>query len=53
MSRTDLNDVMMGVTTMQKQIIAGKAKITGNTQKPGEFVFWLDNFDFWFPIVTP
>ena len=53
MSRTDLNDVMMGVTTMQKQIIAGKAKITGNTQKLGEFVSWLDNFDFWFNIVTP
>ena len=53
MSRTDLNDVMMGNTTMQKQIIAGKAKITGNTQKLGEFVSWLDNFDFWFNIVTP
>lgn len=52
-SRTDLNDVMMGVTTMEKQIIAGKAKITGDTHKLGEFVSWLDNFDFWFNIVTP
>ncbi|WP_158939921.1 alkyl/aryl-sulfatase [Burkholderia sp. S171] len=53
MARTDLNEVMMGNTTMEKQIIAGKAKITGNTQKLGEFVSWLDNFDFWFNIVTP
>ncbi|MFM0247796.1 alkyl sulfatase C-terminal domain-containing protein [Paraburkholderia sediminicola] len=53
MTRTDLNDVMMGNTTMEKQVIAGKAKITGNTQKLGEFVSWLDNFDFWFNIVTP
>lgn len=30
----------------------GKAKITGNTQKLGEFVSWLDNFEFWFNIVT-
>ena len=34
-------------------ILSGKAKITGNTQKLGEFVSWLDNFDFWFNIVTP
>jgi alkyl sulfatase BDS1-like metallo-beta-lactamase superfamily hydrolase len=53
MARTDLNDVMMGNTTMEKQVVAGKVKITGNSQKLGEFVSWLDNFDFWFNIVTP
>jgi alkyl sulfatase BDS1-like metallo-beta-lactamase superfamily hydrolase len=52
-SRSDLNEVMMGQTTMEKQVVSGKAKITGNTQKLGEFVTWLDNFDFWFNIVTP
>ena len=44
---------MMGNTTMEKQVVAGKVKITGNSQKLGEFVSWLDNFDFWFNIVTP
>jgi alkyl sulfatase BDS1-like metallo-beta-lactamase superfamily hydrolase len=53
MTRTILNDVMMGNTTMEKEVIAGRVKIAGNTQKPGEFVSWLDNFDFWFNIVTP
>nr|WKF58851.1 Putative alkyl/aryl-sulfatase YjcS [Paraburkholderia busanensis] len=52
-ARTDLNEVMMGTSTMEKQVMAGKAKITGNTQKLGEFVTWLDNFEFWFNIVTP
>jgi hypothetical protein len=33
--------------------MAGKVKITGNSQKLGAFVSWLDNFDFWFNIVTP
>ena len=35
------------------RVMAGKAKITGNTQTLGEFVSWLDNFEFWFNIVTP
>jgi alkyl sulfatase BDS1-like metallo-beta-lactamase superfamily hydrolase len=52
-SRSDLNEVMMGQTTKEKQVVSGKAKITGDTQKLGEFVTWLDNFDFWFNIVTP
>jgi alkyl sulfatase BDS1-like metallo-beta-lactamase superfamily hydrolase len=53
MTRADLNEVMMGNTSMEKLVMAGKAKITGSTPKLGEFVSWLDNFDFWFNIVTP
>ncbi|WCM24669.1 MBL fold metallo-hydrolase [Paraburkholderia bryophila] len=52
-SRADLNEVMMGNATMEKQVMAGKAKITGDANKLGEFVSWLDNFEFWFNIVTP
>lgn len=52
MSRTDLNDVMLGTANMEKQIIAGKAKLTGDPQKLAQFVSWLDTFEFWFPIVT-
>lgn len=53
MTRSDLNDVMMGNTSMEKLVVGGKAKLTGDTKKLGEFVSWLDNFDFWFNIVTP
>ena len=53
MTRTDLNEVMMGNTSMEKLVMAGKAKISGSAPKLGEFVSWLDNFDFWFNIVTP
>ncbi|MFP3799184.1 MULTISPECIES: alkyl/aryl-sulfatase [Paraburkholderia] len=53
MARADLNDIMMGKTNMQKLVMAGNAKIDGNSQKLGEFVSWLDTFDFWFNIVTP
>ncbi|REG61223.1 alkyl sulfatase BDS1-like metallo-beta-lactamase superfamily hydrolase [Paraburkholderia sp. BL6669N2] len=53
MTRADLNDVMLGTATMPNLVMSGKAKITGNAQKLGEFVTWLDNFDFFFNIVTP
>lgn len=53
MTRADLNDIMMGKTNMQKLVMAGNVKIDGNSQKLGEFVGWLDTFDFWFNIVTP
>jgi alkyl sulfatase BDS1-like metallo-beta-lactamase superfamily hydrolase len=52
MTRTALNDVMLGTATMEKQIIAGHAKLTGDPRKLGQFVSWLDTFEFWFPIVT-
>ncbi|MBC8749508.1 MULTISPECIES: alkyl/aryl-sulfatase [Paraburkholderia] len=53
MTRANLNDIMMGKTNMQKLVMAGNAKIDGNSQKLGEFISWLDTFDFWFNIVTP
>jgi alkyl sulfatase BDS1-like metallo-beta-lactamase superfamily hydrolase len=53
MTRTDLNNIMLGQTTMQKLVMSGGAKIDGDSQKLGEFVSWLDNFEFYFNIVTP
>jgi alkyl sulfatase BDS1-like metallo-beta-lactamase superfamily hydrolase len=53
MKRSDLNDIMLGKTNMQKLIMGGNVKIDGNSQSLGEFVSWLDNFEFWFNIVTP
>ncbi|WP_247750409.1 alkyl sulfatase dimerization domain-containing protein [Rhizobium sp. 16-449-1b] len=51
-TREALNDVMLGTSTMEKQVIEGKAKLTGDPKKLSEFVGLLDNFEFWFPIVT-
>ena len=51
-SRADLNDVMLGTVTMEKQIVAGKAKLSGDHQKLANFVSCLDTFEFWFNIVT-
>lgn len=53
MTREDLNNIMLGTTNMQKLIMSGTAKVDGNSQQLGEFLTWLDNFDFWFNIVTP
>ncbi|HVZ07853.1 alkyl/aryl-sulfatase [Rhodopila sp.] len=51
-TRDALNDVMLGTATMEKQIVAGKAKLTGDPKKLSNFVSCLDTFDFWFNIVT-
>ncbi|WP_144142236.1 alkyl/aryl-sulfatase [Paraburkholderia sp. BCC1884] len=53
MTRVDLNNIMLGQTNMQKLVMSGGAKIDGDSQKLGEFVSWLDNFEFYFNIVTP
>lgn len=52
MTRDALNDVMLGTVTMEKQIVAGKAKLTGDPKKLATFVSCLDTFDLWFNIVT-
>jgi alkyl sulfatase BDS1-like metallo-beta-lactamase superfamily hydrolase len=52
MTRDALNDVMLGTATMEKQIVTGKAKLTGDPKKLASFVSCLDTFDFWFNIVT-
>ncbi len=51
-TREALNDVMLGVSTMEKQVVEGKAKLSGDPKKLSEFVGLLDNFEFWFNIVT-
>jgi len=53
MTRTMLNEVMMGTTNLAQQIHAGNATLTGDPKKLAGFLLWLDKFEFWFPIVTP
>ncbi|HYY27303.1 MAG TPA: alkyl sulfatase dimerization domain-containing protein [Chthoniobacterales bacterium] len=52
MTRAAFNDVVLGAVTMEKLIVDGKAKLTGDPGKLAEFISWLDSFDFWFNIVT-
>jgi len=52
-TRTTLNDIMMGVTTIDKALKAGDIKVKGTQGKFKEFQGMLDNFEFWFNIVTP
>lgn len=40
-------------TTLKHAIAAKSVKVTGNEGKLEEMLSYLDNFEFWFPIVTP
>jgi alkyl sulfatase BDS1-like metallo-beta-lactamase superfamily hydrolase len=51
--RTNLNDVILGAAPLPEQIADGRAKVGGDEQALHEFVGLLDDFAFWFNIVTP
>jgi alkyl sulfatase BDS1-like metallo-beta-lactamase superfamily hydrolase len=51
--RATLNEIVLGGTTLEKEITAGKVKIDGDAKKVNELVALLDKFEFWFNIVTP
>ena len=52
-ARSDLNDVILGTTPLADQIADGRAKLDGDEQLLHDFVALLDDFEFWFNIVTP
>ena len=53
LTRTALNDVLLGNGTLNDKIEAGEITVTGNKEKLTELVSLLDTFEFWFNIVTP
>lgn len=53
LNRETLNQILLKQKTLQEEIDAGKVKIQGNKDKLTELLGMLDNFDFWFNIVTP
>jgi linear primary-alkylsulfatase len=53
MNRDDFAGMIMGGSTLDKQIQAGKAKVTGTGAKVGELLGNLDTFEPMFNIVTP
>lgn len=53
LSRETLNNIVLKSTTLEGAIAKGDLKIKGNEQKLDEMLSYIDNFDFWFNIVTP
>jgi alkyl sulfatase BDS1-like metallo-beta-lactamase superfamily hydrolase len=51
--RTVLNDIVLGVTTLDKDIESGRVSVEGKKEAVSELVALLDKYDFWFNIVTP
>ncbi len=52
LKRTTLDDIVLGRTTLPKAITAGDVRIAGNAKALQEVLALLDNFDFWFDIIT-
>ena len=53
MSMKIMNDVQLKETTFDQAIKDGSVKINGDKKVFDDFLSMLDNFDFWFNIVTP
>ncbi|WP_341674748.1 alkyl sulfatase dimerization domain-containing protein [Niveibacterium sp. SC-1] len=53
LSRDSLNKLILKETTLKQAEASGEVKVDGNSAKLDEFLSYLDNFEFWFNIVTP
>jgi len=53
MDRETLNEILLKQKTLQQEIDDGNVKIQGNKEKLMILMDMLDEFDFWFNIVTP
>ena len=53
MSRSSIDDILLGTSTIDKELASGAAKLTGDKQKFNELTGLLVNFNPLFNIVTP
>ncbi|MCL4262941.1 MAG: MBL fold metallo-hydrolase [Anaerolineae bacterium] len=53
MTRAALDEIALGEATLADKAAAGEAHVEGSREKLVEFLSLLDNFEFWFNIVTP
>jgi alkyl sulfatase BDS1-like metallo-beta-lactamase superfamily hydrolase len=53
LSKGTLDRIQLGEIKAEQAITAGEMKLTGKREALTEFVGMLDNFPFWFNIVTP
>ena len=51
--RADLNAVILGTATLLEQIADGRASVSGDEAVLHDLIDLLDEFEFWFNIVTP
>jgi alkyl sulfatase BDS1-like metallo-beta-lactamase superfamily hydrolase len=52
-TRKALDQVLLGEATLPQKMAAGEIKIEGRQEALGELQALLDNYEFWFNIVTP
>ncbi|MGX1743802.1 alkyl/aryl-sulfatase [Bosea sp. NPDC055353] len=52
LTRDVLDKIMLGETTLDKELGSGAVKVAGNKDKLTQLVSYLDNFELWFNIVT-
>ncbi|MGE4373569.1 MAG: alkyl sulfatase C-terminal domain-containing protein [Xanthobacter sp.] len=52
MNRSLLDDINLKQANLAEAITRGHVTIDGNQEKVTEFIGLIDNFDFWFNIVT-
>lgn len=53
LSKAALNAVLLKEATLEQKIASGEIKLDGRKEALGEFMGLLDDFPFWFNIVTP
>ena len=53
LTRDTLYKIMLKETTLKDAVGTGAIKVQGDEAKLEELVSYLDDFDFWFNIVTP
>lgn len=53
LTRETLNKLMLKETNLKDAVSSGALKVDGAQAKLEELMSYMDNFDFWFPIVTP
>ena len=53
MDKATLNAIQLKEMSLERAVADGKLKITGNAAVFEDFMASLDNFNFWFNIVTP
>jgi alkyl sulfatase BDS1-like metallo-beta-lactamase superfamily hydrolase len=52
LTRNVLDQIMLRETTLDKELGSGSVKVAGDKDKLNQLVSYLDNFEFWFHIVT-
>ncbi len=53
LTRKALDAMLLGETTLPQMVAAGEVKIAGRQEVLGELQPLMDNYEFWFNIVTP